>query len=292
MRILVSGGTGFVGGRLLEALAGQHELVVLHRGPAPAPTPGVTWIAQDLREPLVSSLPEQVDAVIHLAQSRHYRDFPERAADIFGVNVQGTFQLLEYARRASAQRFVLASTGGLYAPSSEEAFVEGDPVDPLSFYLGSKYAAEVLAAKYQELFSLVVCRLFFAYGSGQPATMLIPRLVARVAEGRPIDLHGPDGFSLNPIHVSDVVRILARTLHVEGNHLLNVAGPDVLTLRAVGAAIGAVLGREPSFVVHPPREPGRLVGNIERLTDLLGPPRVTFEEGLAELCRTRRDDEA
>ena len=89
-----------------------------------------------------------------------------------------------------------------------------------------------------------------------------------------------------------MVRILARTLHVEGNHLLNVAGPDVLTLRAVGAAIGAVLGREPSFVVHPPREPGRLVGNIERLTDLLGPPRVTFEEGLAELCRTRRDDEA
>ncbi len=290
MRVLLTGATGFVGSHLLKALS-EHEVFGLHRGERPAKSPGVTWIAQDLRDSLSEELPEQVDAVIHLAQSRHYREFPERADDIFGINVQSTFRLLDYARKAGASRFVFASTGGLYAPSDEDSLAEDDPVDPLNFYLGSKYAAEVLVTKYQEHFTTILCRLFFVYGAGQPDTMLISSLVSRVARGEPIDLFGPDGLIVNPIYVSDVVRALSGALSLEGSQLLNVAGSEVLTLREVGEAIGGALGRAPLFDEKPPREPTRLVGKIDRLTELLGSPQVTFQEGIRRVVAARSGEE-
>ena len=101
------------------------------------------------------------DTVIHLAQSRHYRQFPERADDIFAVNVKSTFQLLDYARRAGAGRFLHASSGGVFGYSYEK-FVETDPVNPLNFYLSSKYCAELMVGNYRDYFLTIVLRFFFA----------------------------------------------------------------------------------------------------------------------------------
>ena len=114
MRVLVTGANGFVGRRLLETHSGGHELVALARTRGPE-LPGVEWIEHDLVEPLADArLPDRIDAVIHLAQSRRYREFPEGARDVFEVNTRSTFELLEYARRAGARSFVFASTGGVY----------------------------------------------------------------------------------------------------------------------------------------------------------------------------------
>ena len=102
-------------------------------------------------------LPERIDAVVHLAQSDRYRDFPGGAPDIFAINVRATFELLEYALAAGASRFVFASTGGVYGYNYDRV-LETHPVSPLNFYLSSKYAAELMIANYRALLDTVVVR--------------------------------------------------------------------------------------------------------------------------------------
>ncbi|NJL55587.1 NAD-dependent epimerase/dehydratase family protein [bacterium] len=121
VRVLVTGATGFIGSHLVEAIRDRHEVFALVRRRPAQPLAGIHWIEQDLAHPLdYSRLPKQLDSIVHLAQSRHYRDFPDRATDIFNVNLYSTFNLLEYARAVNAQSFIFTSTGGLYGEHSSE----------------------------------------------------------------------------------------------------------------------------------------------------------------------------
>jgi UDP-glucose 4-epimerase len=286
MRILVTGAAGFIGGHLVQRLRRGHEVFALTKSEPPqGRADGLSWVEQNLTEPLdYARLPRAVDVVIHLAQSRFYKDFPEQARDIFAVNVDGTFNLLEYARRVGAGRFILASTGGVYGYSYEK-FVETDPVSPLNFYFSSKYIAELLAGNYQQFFDTTVFRLFFAYGAGQKPAMLIPRLVRSVLEGRPVTLQGSEGIHLNPVYVGDVVGAFERALGLGGHHLINVGGPQDLSLREICNLIGAQVGREPVFTTLDDEKAGYLIGDTTKMEELLGGPRVRFEEGVREVCR-------
>src|SRR3954469_3026719 len=100
MRVPVTGANGFIGSHLLPELTARQEVIALTRsGPPPEAEPLVDWVVQDLAEPLMErKLPARIDAVVHLAQSARYKEFPDGAADVYAVNVHSTFQLLEWAR--------------------------------------------------------------------------------------------------------------------------------------------------------------------------------------------------
>src|SRR4051812_27221224 len=120
MRILLTGTGGLVGSTLATTLGAKHQVYGICRRPladATALTPVHVDLGTDW-SPAV--LPAHIDAVIHLAQSNRWQEFPDQAADIFAVNVASTARLLDYAVHAGATNFVLASTGGLYG-SSESA---------------------------------------------------------------------------------------------------------------------------------------------------------------------------
>jgi nucleoside-diphosphate-sugar epimerase len=283
VRILLTGATGFIGRRLLPVLAERHDVVVLART-TPEDEAGVSWVRQDLAAGLdEDALPAQVDAVVHLAQSRHYKEFPERAEDIFAVNVQGTFRLLEYARRAGARRFVYTSTGGVYGHGSEH-MEESHPVSPIDFYLRSKYAAELLVANYEGLLTTVVFRLFFVYGPGQDR-MLVPTLRQRVVDGEEVRIQGDPGVRINPIHVDDAVRVFEPALGLERGGTFNVAGDEAVTLTELVELLGEATGREPRIAHDLDRAPaGDLLGDNGRMREQLGVvPRVGLREGLAGL---------
>ena len=205
MRIVLTGASGFIGSHLVADLATRHDVVAVGRDEPPALPDGVRWVTQDLARGVDPTLlPAEVDAVVHLAQSKHYRSFPEGADDVFAINVESTFDLLEYARHAGARTYVYASSGGVYG-GSEHAFSEGDRLNPLNFYLSSKYAAEALVASYRSIFTTVIFRFFFVYGPGQRA-MLIPSLVEKVLAGDEIVIEGNPGLRINPIFVGDAGR--------------------------------------------------------------------------------------
>lgn len=292
-RILVTGASGFIGRHLVRTLAGPHTVFALTRTADQKPSDAnARPVVQDLARPLeAAALPEAVDTVIHLAQSRHYKDFPERADDIFAVNVGGTFRLLEYARRAGARRFVLASSGGVYG-TSYERFVETDPVDPLNFYLSSKYSAELLTASYRPFFHTIVFRFFFVYGPGQTG-MLVPGLLRRVQGGRQITIQGDPGIRVNPIHVRDAVRVFEPAMALQRPEVFNVAGDETVTITDLVRLMERAAGRRADVVHVPSDTRGDLAGDNQRMKNVLDVrPRVTLQEGLEEMARAARNGEA
>jgi UDP-glucose 4-epimerase len=277
--VLITGAGGFVGSRLVAELASRHEVVGLARRAGP-PTEGVDWIEVDLSQPLdASRLPDRVDGIVHLAQSRRYREFPEGAGDVFAVNVASTVALLEYAREAGAQSFVFTSSGGVYGYSYER-FVEEDPVNPLNFYFGSKYSAELLIGNYGMLLNTVVLRPFFVYGAGQKG-MLVSNLVERVLRGETVTVEGDPGLHINPIHVDDAVRAFEPALTLGRSGLFNIAGDEVVTMTELVQLIGEVTGRTPSIAYGQAPSEGHLIGDNSAMKQVLGvEPLVSLREGL------------
>lgn len=280
MKILLTGAGGFVGRHLLTRLEDEHELYPIVRE---APDDARPWIVQDLTQLRdVSHLPSRIDSVIHLAQSRRYREFPEGAEDMYAVNVDSTFRLLEYARAAGAQSFLLASTGGIYG-YSYEALVETSPANPLNFYLTSKHIAESLVGNYEPFFQTVVFRFFFVYGPGQER-MVVPTLLEKVRKGDQISIAGRPGQRINPIHVEDAVEVFASALNLQHSDVFNVAGDEVVSVRELVSVIETATG-EPAHVRHiEPEQDGDLVGNNSRMKDVLGVrPTISLLDGIRSM---------
>lgn len=284
--ILVTGATGLIGSSLLKPLSNLFEVHAISRSIVSKPVIDINWHYADLSHDFdVKLLPRNVEAVIYLAQSENYRDFPKKALDIFEINTAKVLKMLDYAREIGVKKFIYASSGGVYG-SAHNSFSEAVTVPATGengFYLSSKLCSEILTENYKKFMDVVILRLFFAYGKMQKPTMLIPRLVANVKDGKPINLQGNNGILINPIHVSDVVSSVLAALDLKGFHKINVAGKEVVTLKQICEMIGAKIGVEPIFECDLKSTPRNLIGDIENMMRLLGPPRFVLNEGLNEM---------
>ena len=283
-RCFITGATGLVGKQVLSNLKETWEVFGLVRKPEENGSGHLRAISCDLaKDWSTDAFPDRVEAVIHLAQSQHYTEFPAQSDDIFRVNVSSTHRLLDYAHRAHAETFVLASSGGIYG-YGDEPFQEESPISgrgDLGFYLGTKLCSEILADAYTSFMNVIILRFFFVYGPGQRNDRLVPRLITAVKEGSPIVLHGEEGMKINPIYVTDAANAVSRALELTGSHKINVAGPDVKSLKQIGQHIGAVLEREPVFEIQKQIQPHHLMGATHRMGRLLGQPQIRFEKGIS-----------
>lgn len=282
-RILLTGSSGHLGSQTLCLLRARYEVHAVVRKRPAVPVDGVTYHEIDLSAPWsTETLPARIDGIVHLAQSRNYREFPHHALEIFHVNVAATAVLLDYGRRAGASHFILASTGGLYRPT-ERIIVEDTPLDPpegiLAYYFRTKLAAELLARSYSTAMNVTVLRPFFIYGPGQTSDRLIGRLIESVRSGRQIQLAGWDGLRLNPIHVGDAAELVAVLLGRAGSRTLNVAGPDVVSIRQIAESAGKLLNRVPMFEIMPGVSES-ILADHRTVALLLGRDLTGFEAGL------------
>lgn len=273
MKVLVTGGTGFVGRHLVPALkASGYEVIVLAR--RDVEVPGAAVVRADLASP-VSGLPE-ADALVHLAQANVL--YPEGASTLDAVNAASTLALLEYALQCGG-RFILASTGSVYG-FGPRPFEETDALAPPDFYAATKVRAESFVASYSDRVATAVVRLFFPYGAGLERR-LVADVGARVREGRPVELREGGRPRINPVFVDDVVALLLRLLEEPGGRVVNAAGPERCSVRELALAWGEVLGREPVFEDVAGESPGDLLGDNALMLELLGGrPLVPLFEGL------------
>ena len=280
----MTGARGLLGAHLVPLLADRFELFALERLGG-GPMPGATPVAADLSRPIdVGALPPRIDAVVHLAQSSRYRDFPGGAGDVFQVNVASLAALLDYARGAGVRHFVHASSGAVYRRSSEP-LAEDSPTaapDALGFYAATKLAGELLAQSYASEMTVASLRYFFIYGRGQRSGMLVPRLVESVRSGAPVALQAADGIRINPVHALDAAAATAAALDLDDSATVNVAGPEILSIRAMTEAIGDELGIAPRFESSE-GEPGDLIGDTTRMRTLLTAPERRFRDQVGEL---------
>jgi UDP-glucose 4-epimerase len=266
MRILVTGGSGFLGRYLLPLLAG-HQVVALTRGKHAGlpPLAHVTWLPMDLSCGLdAAALPARCDAIIHLAQSDHYRDFPAGAADVFRVNVEVPAALMRWAVDAGVSRAVFASSGTVYEPFAG-SLREDAAVGPTGLYGASKLAAEALTLAYQSKLAVAQLRLFFLYGPGQ-TNMMISRLIDNVRNGVSLTLpRDGDGLEFVPTYVADTARVFAQACTESWRGVWNVASPHAVSFSMLAHVIGEAVGRPPLFQRSEAVSPPRIVPDLAKL---------------------------
>jgi len=283
MRVLVTGAAGFVGQNLVPGLAAEHQVLALVRRPPAMPLGAAQIVVRDLTSPdLATNLPDDVDVVVHLAQA--YLPFPSHAAEIFAVNALSTQRLADWARSTGVRRFVLASSGSVYEPSTRP-LREVDPAKPLSFHPATKLIAEQILAYYEDVMDVIRLRLFAPYGPGQTDRM-IPRLISVVGQGRPVGLSRGGQPRINPIHVDDVVGIISQTVDGAGAPVVNLAGPRVVSVAEIAAIIGAAIGRAPVFEENDIDPPGDLIADTARMHEVYRVPSLLDPaDGIATMTR-------
>ena len=288
MKILITGAAGFVGKGLCKILtaSGHEVLALVHPDSverAGHDLAGAQLLPADLASLRAADLPSRADAVFSLAQARRFREFPRMAQEVFAVNVQATLTLLHWALSVGVQRFIHVSSGGVHGGGRESSLCETDLLamhSPLGFYLGTKLCSEVIFQNYRHFFrTAVTLRPFFIYGPGQRKDMFVARLIESIRNGTPVQLQGENGLRMNPIFVEDASAAIARALHLEGPHIINLAGPEVLTLRALCEIIGRAVGRAPIYE-RKEGPPVDYVADISQLTSKLLAPVTPIAEGI------------
>lgn len=280
MRVAVVGAGGFIGQHLADALSRGAVDVLPISSRSPEAFDQRTGIFVD-RLPVHGS----VDAMVYLSQSPHYRDVPQQAPHLWGVNVVSAVKAAEWARRAGARRIVHASTGNVYQPSFA-AHAEGDPVRRDDWYALSKAHAEEALRLLPDV-SVTSVRLFGVYGPGQ-RSKLIPNLMRTILDGRPIRLqpHPSDpsdagGLRLSLTHVDDVVRVMLHLIAEGGPPVLNVAGPGAHSIRQAADVIGRCVGVTPTFEFAQEPRGFDLVADTSLVSAIVGGAFTNFDSGIA-----------
>jgi nucleoside-diphosphate-sugar epimerase len=278
--VLVTGGAGLLGTELCKKLiTNDIPVTALIRRKEDAIYSEVNYILADFSSDFqFKSLPDDVDTIIHLAQSAKFRDFPGGALDIFNVNIASTARLLDYAAVIGVKQFIYASSGGIYN-QSELPLKECDEIldsGKLGPYLGSKVCSEILVKSYSSLFQTNILRPFFIYGETQESSMLIPRLINAVCEGKPIDLQGGNGLAINPIHVNDAASAILKLLDIQNSTTFNIAGPEVVTIKQICDNVGKLVDLRPQYRIQEGRSV-YLVGDVTRMKEELHSPSLKLQ---------------
>ncbi|KQU54783.1 hypothetical protein ASG72_03985 [Bosea sp. Leaf344] len=284
MHILITGASGFVGQALVrEALSHGHGVTALVRDEAAVPH-GAAALVHSLGSGQPLRLPDTIDAVAHLAQSRAYRAFPGDADEMFRVNVAGTHELLDASAKAGVQRFCLVSSGTVYEPFLQP-LVETASLQPVSNLGATKFAAEILSRPYSALFPISVLRVFAPYGPNQ-AERLIPDLIRRIRQGVPVSLPvDGGGMEFAPTYVDDFCQVLLVALRDSWSGIFNVAAPEAHSIEHVATMIGKHLGLAPVFarnlVLPAGTVPPRVVPDLTKLATRFDLSQFRrFEDGL------------
>jgi UDP-glucose 4-epimerase len=286
MRIIITGATGFVGRNLIANLEG-HEVVGIVRSPDTHLPQLASTVVIDLilRDAPLHRLPTTADVVVHLAQPR---PASARVGEVAAVNVAATAALLDYAGRAGCRLFLFASTGNVYAPS-DEPHDEGDPLDDQAAdaYTKAKIDGERLVAARRDLVT-VIARLFVPYGPGQRRRM-IPDLIQRIRDGRPVTLVDGGKPAVNPIHIRDVCRQLVALLEISSTVRVNIGGTEAYDVGGIARLIGRLGGWDLAFVRDDTSRRSNLIGRIERVVSLTGiRPEIDLVAGIDEMITLSR----
>ncbi len=305
MKIVVTGGAGFIGSNFVHHMLAEHsdcQLIVLDKLTYAGnlenlsgwmQDPRFHFIRLDVCDPAVIEVVRSCDAVVHFAAESHVDRSIEDAAPFMRTNVEGTWQLLEVCRRAGVSRFLQVSTDEVYGSLGPNGkFKESSPVVPTSPYAASKAAADLVVLSYVRTHSVpaIITRCSNNFGPYQFPEKFIPLMVSQALVGQPLPVYG-DGQNVRDwIHVSDHCRALDRILHhgKEGE-IYNIGGGCEMKNIEVARKILEILKRPAHLICFVSDRLGhdrRYSVDCEKLKRSLDwEPRLDFERGLRETIR-------
>jgi len=302
----VTGAAGFIGSHLCERLVSRgHHVVGLDSfdefyDPAIkranvaslAGSEAFELVTGDIRDAgALDRLPDGIDVVVHLAARAGVRPSIAEPLLYQDVNVTGTQQLLELARRRGIDRFVFGSSSSVYGNNEKVPFAEDDPVDrPISPYAATKRAGELLCHTYRHLFGIgAVClRFFTVYGPRQRPDLAIHTFTRLLSAGAPIRQFGDGTSRRDYTHIDDILQGIEGAMgFLEADptayEIINLGESRTVELSRLIELIAGALGVEPVIERLPP-QPGdveQTYADINRARELLGyEPGVPIEAGI------------
>lgn len=227
------------------------------------------------------------DQVIHLAARAGVRPSLAEPALYQRVNVEGTVNLLEAARRTGVRKLVLASSSSVYGVNAKVPFSEADPIfQAISPYAASKLACEALGHTYHHVYGLeiVMLRFFTVYGPRQRPDLAIHKFAQLISAGRPIPVFGDGSTARDYTYVEDIVDgVLAASERTLGYEVINLGESQTVTLARLIELLEAALGRE-AIIDRQPLQPGDVpltYADISKARRLLGYyPQTKIETGI------------
>jgi UDP-glucuronate 4-epimerase len=306
MRILITGGAGFIGFHVATRLLSLgHEIALLDNfnefyDPAIKRKNVRDILAQGsaaLFEVDILDVPAlrhafektQPQAVVHLAAWADVRRLIQKPDLYSQVNVTGTVNVLELARHFKVESFIFGSSSSVYGGSQRIPFREDDPADrPISPYAATKRAGELLCHTYAHNFSLnITClRLFAVYGPRQRPEMAIHKFARLMMEGEEIPVFGDGRSQRDYTYIDDIVDgAVASLCVIPGYEILNLGESQTVTLLEVISLLESTLGIK-ARIRFQPAEPGDMpitCADVSRSRQLLGyKPKARIHEGIGK----------
>jgi len=296
--VLVTGGAGFVGSHIADALVDDNEVRVLDdfsSGRRENVPDGASMVEGDVRDPeTVAEAARGVDVVFHQAGLVSVPRSVEVPEESHETNVSATLSILEAARREDA-RVVVASSVAIYGDPVDVPIHEEDPKAPTSPYGVDKLAIDHYTRLYNDLYDLetVALRYFNIYGPRQSAgeySGVVSTFLEQARSGQPITVEGEGDQTRDFVHVSDVVRAnLAAATTDNVGRAYNVGTGESISIRSLAELVrGVTDSRSDVTHVDPrPADVDRSEADVSRARRQLDyQPRVDLEDGLRELAGT------
>lgn len=304
MRVLVTGGAGFIGSHVVQRLlAAGREVVVLDdfndyydssiKRANAAASAGATFVEGDIRDEkaLARAFETKPDAIIHLAARAGVRPSLEQPDLYASVNLGGTFALLEACRQHGVRKFVFASSSSIYGDADRVPFREDEPDPrPVSPYGVTKQAGEHAVRLYHRLHGLrtSALRFFTVYGPRQRPDMAIHKFARLILEGKEVPLFGDGTTRRDYTYVDDAVGgILGALARDDGFEAYNIGESRTVELAELVGLIEKNLGK-PARIKRLPEQPGdvkRTYADISKARANLGyKPETTIEDGIRKFC--------
>src|SRR5207302_1105830 len=292
MRILVTGGAGFIGSHLVEKLlAAGHKVAILddfndfydpqikHANIA-AIAKDVTVHHLDLRDSAsVRNLfhAEKFEAIAHLAARAGVRPSIQHPQLYYDTNVNGTLHLLDAARVTGVERFVFASSSSVYGISKTVPFSEDQHItQTISPYAATKIAGEFMCSTYSHLYQMriVALRFFTVYGTRQRPDLAIHQFTNRIHRGEPINQFGDGTTRRDYTYIEDIIQGVMSALRYDGPlfDIFNLGESETIELRELISAIEQTLGKK-AKINQLPEQPGDVpltCADISKARKLLG----------------------
>jgi len=303
MRILVTGGAGFIGSHLVEKLlAAGHSVAILDdfndfydpqikRANIEKISKDVPVHHVDLREnAAVRNLfhREKFDTIAHLAARAGVRPSIQHPQLYYDTNVTGTLHLLDAARATGVERFIFASSSSVYGVSKTVPFSEEQHLtQTISPYAATKLAAEFLCSTYSHLYKLrvVALRYFTVYGPRQRPDLAIHQFTKKIHAGQPIDQFGDGTTRRDYTYIDDIIQGTMAALTYNGPlfDILNLGESETIQLKDLIEKIEKALGKK-AKINQLPEQPGDVpltCADISKARKLLGYyPTTQLSEGL------------
>lgn len=312
MKILVTGGAGFIGSHYVRTLLqdeyagweGANVTVVDkltyagNRESLPADDPRLTFVQGDILDgDLLRQLLPGHDAVVHFAAESHVDRSLESAAEFVRTNVLGTQSLLEAVLASGVERVVHVSTDEVYGSIDKGSWTETWPLAPNSPYAASKAASDLIARSYWRThgIDLSITRCSNNYGPYQHPEKLIPLFVTNLLAGLTVPLYGEGANVREWLHVDDHCRAIDLVLNKgQAGEVYNVGGGNERTNRAITERLLELTGRDWSSVRRVADRKAhdlRYALDETKIAEQLGyAPRVSFEQGLADTVAWYREN--